>query len=346
MLNLMIILGAVLFVLILLVVFRVHTLVDVLRGSHRKRVGASNKLNAFLMMAFLVGGLIAFFWYSVVHFDEYTLPIASEHGEKTDMLFWVTTAITGVVFVLTHVLLFYFGYRYQHKEGRKAKFFPDNAKLELIWTIVPAIVLTILITSGWKVWTDVTDKAPDDSEIVEVMGYQFAWKARYPGKDSQLGDYDFRLIDVDNEFGMDFRDKASFDDFIPREIHIPKGKPVLFKIRARDVLHSFYAPHFRLKMDAVPGMPTRFWMVPTKSTEDMRQERDDPEFNYEIACAEVCGRGHFAMRMILVVDEPEDYEKWKSEQEPWLAKNPDYLAHVPHGLKEVALITTGLDRAE
>src|SRR5690606_18298201 len=113
-----------------------------------------------------------------------------------------------------------------------------------------------------------------------------------------------------NEFGLDFTDRSSFDDFIPRELYLPKGRPVEIKIRARDVLHSFYLPHFRVKMDAVPGMPTRFGFTPTKTTEEMREETGNPDFNYELACAEVCGRGHFSMRMIVVVLEPEEYDKW------------------------------------
>ncbi len=118
--------------------------------------------------------------------------------------------------------------------------------------------------------------------------------------------------------GLDPQDPASRDDFMPREIHLPKGVPVEIKIRARDVLHSVSFPHFRQKMDAMPGMPTRMWFIPTKTTVEMRKELNDPEFNYELACQQICGRGHFSMRMIVVVDEPADYEKWKREQEPWI----------------------------
>ena len=132
-------------------------------------------------------------------------------------------------------------------------------------------------------------------------------------------------------------------DIEKREIHIPKGKPVLFKIRARDVLHSVYVPAFRLKMDAVPGMPTKFWFIPTKSTADMREETGNPDFNYELACAEICGDGHFTMRMVIVVDEPADYEKWKKEQQTWLSKNPEYLSQIPEDLQEVALISSGIN---
>jgi cytochrome c oxidase subunit II len=318
--------GLVLIIIVLLMIFRIHTLINVMRGTDKKLVTYSNKVNAFLFILFFIGGTALFAWYSITEFDNYTLPVASIHGVDTDMLFWVTMGITGVVFVITHILLFVFPYIYQYKADRKALFYPDNTKLEIIWTIIPAIVLSVLVFSGWKVWSDITQQYPDDAEVVEIMGFQFAWKVRYPGQDGKLGNYDYRLIDAENQFGMDFSDEASMDDFSPREIHIPKGQPVVFKIRARDVLHSVFAPHFRLKMDAVPGMPTRFWFVPTKSTAEMREETGNPDFNYEIACTEICGRGHFAMRIIVVVDEPEQYREWFANQTPWAKENPEYIS--------------------
>lgn len=335
--------GVLLVIAILFTLFRVYTLLNVAKGSDKKEVSSSNKINAILCMVFLVffGGL--FFWYSIAFYEEYTLPVASDHGILIDDMFWLTMWVTVIVFVATHILLFYFAYRYRHKERASAYFYPDNTKLEILWTIIPAIVLTMLVFSGLKTWNTITSEAPADAEVVEIMGYQFAWAVRYPGSDNQLGDYDYRLIDASNQFGMDFTDRASFDDFVPREIHVPKGKPVLLKIRARDVLHSVFLPHFRLKMDAVPGMPTRFWFIPNKSTAEMRAELNDPEFNYELACTEVCGRGHFSMKMILVVDEPADYLAWKSIQEPWLSRNPDYLSNVPSDLKDLALVSSGLD---
>jgi len=170
------------------------------------------------------------------------------------------------------------------------------------------------------------------------MAFQFGWLTRYPGPDGNLGAYDFRLISSENEWGMDFNDKASFDDFTSsdRVLRLPKGRPVLFKIRARDVLHSVYAPHFRLKMDAVPGMPTRFWFVPTKTTAEMRKELNNPKFNYELACAEVCGRGHFGMRMIIEVLDDAEYKKWYSSQQSHFSKNPGLLSKVPAKLQEDA----------
>jgi cytochrome c oxidase subunit 2 len=328
---------------ILLLIFRLHTLVNVMKQSDKKAGSGFNKINAALFMVFLVVGFILLFWYSIKNYDLYQLPIASEHGVITDRLFWITTAITGVVFIITHILLFYFSYRYQYNPKRKALFFPDNNKLELIWTVVPSFVLTALVVYGLIVWNKVMAPAPENAEIIEIMGYQFAWKVRYPGKDETLGAYDFRKIDATNEFGLDFSDRAAFDDFSPRILHLPKGHPVEFRIRARDVLHSVFAPHFRLKMDAVPGMPTRFWFIPTKTTAEMRVETGNPEFNYEIACTEVCGRGHFSMRLLVVVDEPEEYERWKAEQEPWLSKNPEYMAHVPDNLKELAMIKSQIE---
>jgi cytochrome c oxidase subunit 2 len=338
--------GVFLILAILLLIFRLHTLVSVMKESDKKVGDGVNKTNAMLFMVFLVVSFILLFWYSVKNYDVYQIPIASEHGVTTDRLFWITMAITGVVFIITQILLFYFPFRYQYRTDRKALFFPENNKLEMIWTIVPAFVLTILVVYGLVVWNKVMSPAPENAEVIEIMGYQFAWKVRYPGKDDKLGDYDFRLIDATNEFGLNFEDRATFDDFTPRELHLPKGRPVELQIRARDVLHSVFAPHFRLKMDAVPGMPTRFWFVPTKSTADMRIETGNPDFNYEIACTEVCGRGHFSMRLLVIVHEPEEYEEWKSQQESWLSKNPEYMAKVPDNLKELAMIKSEIETSK
>ena len=347
MIQFLIVVGIVLFLVILFTILRILRLVNVARGTDKKHASTGNGVNAMLFMAFLIimGGLMV--WYSVGEFDKYDPPVASEHGIETDRLFWITMAVTGFIFILTHILLFYFSYRYQYSDTKKALFYPDNSKLEVIWTVIPALVLSVLVFSGWKAWTDITEKAPDDSEIIEILGYQFGWTVRYPGTDGQLGNFDYRLIDAENIWGMDFTDKASFDDFTSTtEIHVPKGKPVLFKIRARDVLHSVYIPEFRLKQDAVPGMPTRFHFVATKTTAEIREETGDPDYNYNVFCTEVCGRGHFSMRLRLIVDDPAEYEAWKAGKQPWLQNNPDYLAKVPSDLKELAVISAGMDLPE
>jgi cytochrome c oxidase subunit 2 len=319
-------------------VYRIQTLISVAKGSDKKIATTSNKTNAILFMVFLIGCGAWMVYYSVVEFDNYQLPIASEHGVVTDRLFWITMAVTGFIFILTHILLFWFSYHYQYKENKRAAFYPDNNKLEIIWTLVPAVVLTVLVISGWKAWSDITSPAPENAHVVEIMGYQFAWDVRYPGADQQLGDYDYRLTTATNSRGIDFTDKNSFDDFPSQNVVIPKGEPVLFNIRARDVLHSVFAPHMRLKMDAVPGMPTRFWFTPNKTTEEMRAELGDEEFEFEIACTEICGAGHFSMRKVIKVVEPDEYRKWFAEQTPFIKSNPDLVANLPVELKELAEI--------
>jgi len=328
---------------ILLLIFRVSRLVSIVKGSDEKSITGSNDVNAMLMVVFMVlfFGLMA--WYSYVHFDAYDPPVASDHGIVTDKLFWRTMWITGIVFVITHILLFVFAYKYRYRENHRAEFYPHNNKLELLWTGVPAIVLTWLVISGFAAWSDITSKAPEDAEQIEITGQQFVWMIRYGGMDNEVGAYDYRLIDATNDLGMDLTDKANFDDFRNNSIVLPKGRPVLLKIRAKDVLHSVYMPHMRLKMDAVPGMPTQFWFVPNKTTEEMRIEENNPEFNFELACAEICGESHFAMRRVVTVLEPEEYDKWKAEQISWLAKNPDYMSQVPENLKELAVVTAGIN---
>jgi cytochrome c oxidase subunit 2 len=331
--------GSLLLLSIIWMVYRIQTLVSVVKGSDKKIASSSNKINALMFIVFLVGAGGLMFWYSIKEFDNYQLPIASEHGEVTDQLFWITMAVTGFIFIVTHILLFWFPYKYQWKEGRKASFYPDNNKLEVIWTIVPAIVLTVLVIGGWRAWSDITAPAPENSHVVEILGYQFAWEVRYPGMDNTLGEHDYRLTSASNVSGVDFTDKNSLDDFMSPVVVIPKGEPVLFKIRARDVLHSVFAPHMRLKMDAVPGMPTRFWFTPTKTTEEMRRETGNDEFVYEIACTEICGRGHNAMRKEIRVVEPDEFRKWVSEQKPYIVNNPSLVENLPAELKELAEIT-------
>jgi cytochrome c oxidase subunit 2 len=334
--------GVLLLLSVIWMVYRIQTLVSVVKGSDRKLETTSNKVNAFLFIVFLVGTGALMTWYSIKEFDNYQLPVASEHGVITDELFWISMAVTGVVFLITHVLLFVFPYVYQYKENRKAVFYPDNHKLEIIWTAVPGVVLAGLVISGWMAWSDITAPAPEKAHVVEIMGYQFAWDVRYPGKDNVLGDYDYRLINASNSHGIDFTDKNSMDDFPSPKVVIPKGEPVLFKIRARDVLHSVFAPHMRLKMDAVPGMPTRFWFIPTKTTAEMRAELKDPEFEYEIACTEICGRGHFSMKKVIEVVEPAEYQKWMAEQKSFVQQNPSLAEGLKPNTKELA----GIEKSE
>ena len=319
--------AGILILAILYTLFRIVRLLDVIKGRKDENISsATHVLQPILLMIFVVGGLIWMFSYGVEAADRYILPLASEHGKIIDELFWLTTILTLVVLVGTHLVLVFFAIVYRYNPKKRASYFHENHKLELVWTVIPAIVLAVLLFQGWKNWVKITSPAPEDAEAIEIVGYQFAWASRYSGKDGKLGTSDYRLIDAENRIGIDFADPRALDDFIPREIHIPKSRPIKFTIRALDVIHSFYAPHFRVQMYAVPGMETTFWVTPSKTTAEMREELDDPNFNYEIACNKICGKGHFAMRYTIIVDEPETYETWRSEQEPWLSKHPDYAA--------------------
>jgi len=339
----MIIVGAVLVVTILFMLFRVSNLVNMMKGERPVWETRSNGVNAAMMILFIILFMGGFWWYFFYARADLLPESASEHGLETDSLFNLVMIAILIPFVVLNILLFWAAYRFRYNKSRRSHYHHDNNRLELAWTIIPAIVFTVLILRGVPLWDKIKAKAPDQSEIIEIMGFQFAWAVRYPGSDNALGVHHNQMIDAINQFGMDLSDKSSFDDFITNEIHVPKGKPVLLKIWSRDVIHSVFAPHFRLKQDAVPGMPTSFWFEPRLTTAEMREKTAKPDFNYEIACAEVCGRGHFAMRMILVVDEPEEYDRWKAQQTAWLKNNPDYLTRVPENLKELARIKAGMD---
>ncbi len=325
-----------LFLVIVYLVFRTFTIISLIKRKGKKHTFYSNQLNAGMMIVFLVGGMGLIFWYSNRASEHFLPESASVHGDWIDNLFWITMYITGFVFVVTQTLLFYFSYRYRYRPGRKAFFYPYNNKLEITWTIVPTITFVVMFIVGLSSWNKITSKAPDDAMDIEIVGQQFNWSVRYPGQDGALGTADYRLIDAINGLGLDFTDRASFDDFTAPQLHIPKGKAVLLKIRAKDVIHSVYIPHFRLKMDAVPGMMTRFHFVAKYTTQEMRQKLGNPDFNFEMACAEVCGRGHFAMRFIVVVEEEDEFYAWYKNQDSWLSKNPEYLSKVPDELKELA----------
>ncbi|GAB3765314.1 cytochrome c oxidase subunit II [Spirosoma pomorum] len=301
-------------------------------------IGMSNKINGALFMVFLVLGIVGATW-SYLHSSQYFLPEASTaHGRRTDFLFWLTMGIITVAFVVTNTLLFTFAWKYQYKKGHRAAYYPENHKLELIWTVIPAVVMAVLVFSGWRAWRDIMSEAPADAQVVEIVGKQFNWIVRYPGvDDNKLGAYNYKLINNNNDVGIDYTDEASFDDFTSTsELHIPVNKPVLLKIRARDVLHSVFIPHLRVKMDAVPGMPTRFWFIADKTTDEMRNITGNANFKYEIACTEVCGRGHFSMKINVVVEDEASWQAWCKEQKPLLNTTPELADRIPASLKAKA----------
>lgn len=319
-------------VLIALIVFqlsRASELLKALRGERPNEISyGSNRTQAILLMLFLIIGLAgALFGYLAVA-DKLQFPggtAASEHGKSIDQMFLVTSVICGIVFVITQIILFFFAFKYRARKGHKAEYFSHDNKLEVVWTVIPAITLTVLVAMGIENWYKITDPAPTDATIVEVTAEQFKWNVRYPGKDGQLGTREFELIDGFNALGVNWDDKNSHDDIFPNELHLQVGKPVLFKLGAKDVLHSFYLSHFRLKMDCVPGIPTQFWMTPTVTTAEMREILGDEDFNYELACAELCGRGHWNMGFTIVVEDSVSYHNWLAEQTPFYESIKDQL---------------------
>lgn len=295
-----------------------------------------SRINGYFMLGFM----ILMFAGSAFCFKVLTpvmLPkAASIHGEHTDFLFNITMLVIGVVFVLTQIALFYFAYRYNESKGHESYFYPHNNTLEVIWTIIPAIVLTGLIAMGMYEWMRIfnVDGRDKNMMVIEATGKQFNWMLRYSGKDGKFGE---RIIDQEhitptNELGINWDDPKSHDDFMSDKLYIVKGRPVLMKLGAQDVLHSFFLPHFRVKMDCVPGIPTEFYFVPTMTTVEMQNylstqpwwQSINPEtgqprwqtFKYELACAELCGKSHFGMeREVVVVSQPE-YDQWLSKQMP------------------------------
>ncbi|PLK45817.1 cytochrome c oxidase subunit II [Emticicia sp. TH156] len=357
--SLIVILAVVFLVLTILVISKTQTLLKGVKGKTEEEndsvVDGANNSNAIGLFIFWIVSVIGVVWSFNYAKKDFLMafgdmPSASSvHGKETDYWFWFGITVITLAFFLVNSVLFYFPLKYRYKKDRKAYYYPHNNTLEIVWTLIPAIVMAGLVFTGLRAWNRIMSDAPEDAEVIEIVGKQFSWMVRYSGVDDEkLGNYNYKLINDSegNEFGVDFTDEHSFDDFTSNtELHIPKGKPVLLKIRARDVLHSVFIPHMRVKMDAVPGMPTKFWFVADKSTADMRAELGNPDFKYEIACTEVCGRSHFAMKLNLIVDEQADYEKWKKEQKPLLSVKPEFIDKVPANLKAKALKYTGGEAA-
>jgi cytochrome c oxidase subunit 2 len=229
-------------------------------------------------------------------------PIASNWGYIDDTII-ITFWITGVVFVLICLFMAYCAFRFRHREGVKAAYEPENKKLEWWLTGLTTVGVIGLLTPGLFVWAQYVT-VPEEAAAFEVMGQQWQWSFRLPGEDGVLGTSDVHFVSDDNPFGVNLGDPNGQDDVLIEadDLHIPIGQPVKALLRSLDVLHDFYVPQFRAKMDMVPGMVTFFWFTPTVAG------------TYEVLCAELCGVGHHLMRGYVVVDEESDYQEWLSEQ--------------------------------
>ncbi|MEY4107976.1 MAG: hypothetical protein RL181_2318 [Bacteroidota bacterium] len=342
---LLILLSVVLITIIAIQIGKVSELATKIRGEEEMQDIINRRQAGYMILfviAFLVGVVLSGAYYRnwMLGFGPHAS--ASEHGSTLDALFKWTLFVTGIVFVATQVMLFYFAFKYRARRGAKAAFIAHNDRLEVIWTIIPAIVMTFLVVSGLDAWNTVMADLTDEEDYMEIeaTGFQFGWNLRYPGADGLLGEKNFKLISGTNPLGQNWKDEKNLDDFHPGEIVLPKGKKIRVRITAQDVLHNFYLPHFRVKMDAVPGMPTYFVFTPTKTTDEYRQELSnypeynvpadpkDPEtkmlwevFDYELACAELCGRGHYSMRRLVRIVEQDEYDAWQAQQQSYYFSN-------------------------
>ena len=298
-----------------------------------------NKVQGYLMFGFLAF-IYVFTIYGLMRWGDLPLHTpASAHGGEVDTLMNITWVLIFIVQTITQALLYYFAFKYRGKKDQKALYFADNNRLEVIWSVIPAIVLAGLILYGLYAWSNIMfiDK---DEEVIEIELYaqQFKWTARYAGDDNVLGKANVRYIEGINTLGIDVADPNAQDDKVVTELHIPKGKKIHFKMRSQDVLHSAYMPHFRAQMNCVPGMVTEFAFTPIYTTAEMRdlpfmQEKvaninairtkksvdlvakgqtalDPYSFDYLLLCNKICGSSHYNMQMKIVVDTPEEYKKW------------------------------------
>ncbi len=399
----------ILLVLVLANAFDISALTSKITG--RQTIN-SNNVNKWMMLIFLVVGLSAVAWEYVEHGKLILYGNASsEHGAIYDSMFNITVIITTIVFVITQILLFYFPFKYAKKEGRKALYYAHNNRLEVFWTIIPAIVLTLLVLRGHQTWRSIVYADMDGSKStnIEIFAFQFGWNARYAGEDGKLGVCDYKFISGKNKLGLayepevdsllvelkaaivadslsiknlpttldnlkadfkvakdyqndeacesiskeieeitcgdrldelhasinrkskqveriiaikknpkvyaNFFTKTEEDDIITQELHLVKDKLVTFKFRSRDIIHSAWLPHFRVQMNVVPGMPTRFTFMPTKTTREAKNENGE-SFDYYLYCNKICGTSHYNMKMKVIVESQQEVDAWLKTQQP------------------------------
>lgn len=255
----------------------------------------------FLVMAFTVAGFLA---------REWRPPVASRHGEGVDAMITYILVVTGVIYVIGHAALI--GLLIRYSGGRPAALPRLGSKAEWRWALIAAFVMAGVseggvLVIGLPVWAKMYGAAPADALEVEVVGKQFEWLARYPGKDGKFGRTDPTLVnDAQNPLGLDEKDPAGRDDVIQRgALHLPADRPIVARLRSHDVLHSFSIPAFRVKQDLIPGFVARTQFVPHRIG------------TYEIACSELCGLGHYRMRGVAYVKDAREFEQWLAAQPGW-----------------------------
>ena len=227
-------------------------------------------------------------------------PLASVHGADIDSVFMTVLVVTGIAFVVVQGLLGYFVARYGSRGRERAAYWHDNPKAEAFLLITTAVILTILVFMGQRVWASIYfSDVPQNALTIQVTGEQFQWSFHYAGPDGTFGRTDNTLLSPTNNIGLDKDDPAAKDDVFSLGImHLPVNRPIKVRLRSKDVIHSFFLPNLRVKQDAVPGMSIEIWFTPTKTGA------------FEIACAELCGLGHYRMKAALTIESEQEFNKW------------------------------------
>tara|TARA_B110000438_G_scaffold294082_1_gene334911 strand:- start:439 stop:1413 length:975 start_codon:yes stop_codon:yes gene_type:complete len=314
MINILIAIVVFLIIATLVQILRVSELLSEINNTDVNEVtdednNTQGKLSLFIMFLFL-----GFVIWQMISWNHFLLPGASSvHGEIIDGLMSFTMNLILVVFFILTPLLFYYAFKYRGKKTNTAYFYSHNNKLEIIWTIVPTIILSGVIVYGLQTWNKAMNPDISQSKVIEVYSKQFDWTARYSGVDNQLGEANYKLVQGRNQLGVDLSDENAQDDIVVREVHLIKDEPVLLKFRSQDVIHSAYLPHFRVQMNCVPGMTTQFAFTPTKTTAEMR-ETEGEDFDYILLCNKICGVAHYNMQMKFVVETKEEHDIWLDQQ--------------------------------
>ena len=387
---------------------RLYELSSKLRNRREEDVtNRDNKLNANLLLAFMIFFYAGFICLMTEYGWTGRGDAASVHGETTDWLLNLNFVIIIAVFFLTNTLLFVFAWKYVRKPGVKAYFYPHDNKLELMWTVVPAIVLAVIIILGLKTWNGITGDSSKEAIRIELFSKQFDWTARYSGEDNVLGKFDYKLTTQENELAllttatldsairyMEFGksdstvlgikllenklnnpknifipedrikmetdldrktrllrllyqikarhnaklDASAYDDILQKDtLHLLKGKEYEISFRAKDVIHSAYFPHLRAQINTVPGQVTRLKVTPTISTAEMRVRKNNPKFNYVLMCNKICGSAHYKMKMIVVIDTPQQYSTWLKSKTTF---KDDYLKPAAVATDSTAIAVT------
>jgi cytochrome c oxidase subunit 2 len=250
---------------------------------------------------------------------------ASAHGPQIDGVISLVHVLMIALFVGWGTFFVYTLFRF--RKGRHPKADPVGAKshsstyLEIGVAVLEGV---LLIGFSIPLWADRVDEFPAESEatVVRVVAEQFAWNMHYPGADGIFGKTSIELINLEtNPIGLDRDDPGAADDITTvNQLHLPVDRPAIIRLSSKDVIHSFNLPHMRVKQDTIPGTTIPMWFTPTLTTEEMRQELSDDEFQYEIACAQLCGLGHYRMRGFLTVHTAEGFDAWLAEQAELLAE--------------------------